>query len=361
MNGYSADMSQQVPVASEDSARSVPGNTAPATQQPEIGGGLPGTVLVSNCRYDSSLGLLTRKFVDLVSTAPSGILDLNKAAESLSVQKRRIYDITNVLEGIGLIEKKSKNNIQWRGGATADDNEVELQAELAVLRAEEADLLSHIIQVQAAMGAMSEDSWNRSRLYLTDRELAALPCMAHDTVFAVHAPHGTSMEIPDPSSETTSDLHYRILLTSSKDPIDLWLVTTNHSDCAPDALGSCHRPCHSSADEVPSGHFGGGSDGRATSASVATLPPQLTVSSYPSGQTPVGHRPLQNSNPPVYGTPASRLCSPGAIVLNGLSPFLQSGLHLGSFPDSMWEDTPAGTSLLDLAHIFNGGHEGLSP
>jgi len=30
------------------------------------------------------------------------------------VQKRRIYDITNVLEGIGIIEKRSKNNIQWK-------------------------------------------------------------------------------------------------------------------------------------------------------------------------------------------------------------------------------------------------------
>jgi hypothetical protein len=35
-------------------------------------------------------------------------------------QKRRIYDITNVLEGIGLIEKKSKNNIQWKGCGDAD-------------------------------------------------------------------------------------------------------------------------------------------------------------------------------------------------------------------------------------------------
>jgi hypothetical protein len=33
----------------------------------------------------------------------------------MHTQKRRIYDITNVLEGIGLIEKKSKNNIQWKG------------------------------------------------------------------------------------------------------------------------------------------------------------------------------------------------------------------------------------------------------
>jgi len=29
-------------------------------------------------------------------------------------QKRRIYDITNVLEGIGLIEKRSKNVIYWK-------------------------------------------------------------------------------------------------------------------------------------------------------------------------------------------------------------------------------------------------------
>lgn len=66
------------------------------------------------CRYDSSLGLLTKKFVQLIQSAPEGVLDLNAAANSLNVQKRRIYDITNVLEGIGLIEKRSKNNIQAR-------------------------------------------------------------------------------------------------------------------------------------------------------------------------------------------------------------------------------------------------------
>ena len=42
------------------------------------------------------------------------VIDLNKASELLDVQKRRIYDITNVLEGIDLIVKKSKNNIKWK-------------------------------------------------------------------------------------------------------------------------------------------------------------------------------------------------------------------------------------------------------
>lgn len=41
-------------------------------------------------------------------------------AAMTQVQKRRIYDITNVLEGIGLIEKKLKNNIQWKGSTSAD-------------------------------------------------------------------------------------------------------------------------------------------------------------------------------------------------------------------------------------------------
>jgi transcription factor E2F3 len=88
-------------------------------------------------------GLLTKKFINLLKQAPDGILDLNNAAETLEVidcfhfqlsslfvhlvvgthsqtfptiqvQKRRIYDITNVLEGIGLIEKTLKNRIRWK-------------------------------------------------------------------------------------------------------------------------------------------------------------------------------------------------------------------------------------------------------
>ena len=32
------------------------------------------------------------------------------------MKKRRIYDITNVLEGVGLLVKKTKNVVQWLGG-----------------------------------------------------------------------------------------------------------------------------------------------------------------------------------------------------------------------------------------------------
>lgn len=64
-------------------------------------------------RYDTSLNLTTKRFLNLLSQSADGVVDLNWASQVLDVQKRRIYDITNVLEGIQLISKKSKNNIQW--------------------------------------------------------------------------------------------------------------------------------------------------------------------------------------------------------------------------------------------------------
>ncbi|KAI7986383.1 Transcription factor E2FB, partial [Camellia lanceoleosa] len=76
--------------------------------------------------------IILEQFINLIKHAEDSILDLNKAADTLQVQKRHKYDITNVLEGIGLIEKKLKNRIQWKGvdvsrqGET-DENAVTIQ------------------------------------------------------------------------------------------------------------------------------------------------------------------------------------------------------------------------------------------
>lgn len=58
---------------------------------------------------------MTLRFISLLKRAPNQTLDLNEAVEKLAVQKRRIYDITNVLEGINLIKKGGKNHIRWNG------------------------------------------------------------------------------------------------------------------------------------------------------------------------------------------------------------------------------------------------------
>jgi hypothetical protein len=67
---------------------------------PTSAGGRVGTPssLSHPSRYDSSLGLLTKKFVQILRASPDNSLDLNRAASELGVQKRRIYDITVSLD-----------------------------------------------------------------------------------------------------------------------------------------------------------------------------------------------------------------------------------------------------------------------
>jgi transcription factor E2F3 len=86
-------------------------------------------------RQDNSLGVLTRKFLELIRDDPALEADLNDSARVLRVQKRRIYDITNVLEGIGYIEKISKNRVRL---TTAGE---ELQQETRLLQRESEELL----------------------------------------------------------------------------------------------------------------------------------------------------------------------------------------------------------------------------
>ena len=89
------------------------------------------------------MGLLTKRFLGLLQSAENGILDLNLASVTLAVQKRRIYDITNVLEGIGLLKKISKNNIQWKGSdspADAAESQRGLSQDLTDMEAKENQL-----------------------------------------------------------------------------------------------------------------------------------------------------------------------------------------------------------------------------
>ena len=66
----------------------------------------------SGARTESSLSVLTTKFLQLLKVSGDGSVDLNEAVRILNVQKWRIYDITNVLEGIGYIKKFQKNKIK---------------------------------------------------------------------------------------------------------------------------------------------------------------------------------------------------------------------------------------------------------
>ncbi|KAL3787529.1 hypothetical protein HJC23_013738 [Cyclotella cryptica] len=242
-------------------------------------------------KFDSSLGVLTKKFVYLLQRAATvgtledgtvlgkgpeqchgdakqrvGSLDLNAAVKELGVQKRRIYDITNVLEGVGLIEKRTRNHIAWVGNLEdlreasplgrrtkkteeeEEENRGEVEAigsppkiirlpsvageeeeeergsvlgDIEELKREEAELDRYIAYMSSVVKSYS--ATNRC-LYIDKRELTSLSSLRDDTVIAIRAPAGTTLDVPDPEDQRGSTRKYQMSLRSPGEKVDVFLI-----------------------------------------------------------------------------------------------------------------------------------------
>ncbi|XP_032103617.1 transcription factor E2F3 isoform X2 [Sapajus apella] len=210
-------------------------------------------------RYDTSLGLLTKKFIQLLSQSPDGVLDLNKAAEVLKVQKRRIYDITNVLEGIHLIKKKSKNNVQWMGCSLSEDGGMLAQCqglskEVTELSQEEKKLDELIQSCTLDLKLLTEDSENQRLAYVTYQDIRKISGLKDQTVIVVKAPPETRLEVPD--SIESLQIH----LASTQGPIEVYLCpeeTETHSPMKTsnqDHNGNIPKPTSKDLASTNSGH-----------------------------------------------------------------------------------------------------------
>nr|QFZ93598.1 transcription factor E2F6 [Larimichthys crocea] len=156
-------------------------------------------------RQDLSLGMLTQRFLELLLTAPDGSVDLRQVAASLEIRRRRVYDITNVLDGINLIQKESCNRIKWIGKCPVSSflwkNQQKFQRELENLKLVEDTLDGLIKSCAQQLFDMTDDMENAAMAYVTHEDVSRLQAFQEQTVIVVKAPEETKLEIPAPRED----------------------------------------------------------------------------------------------------------------------------------------------------------------
>lgn len=179
-------------------------------------------------RYDTSLVLLTRRFAELMSQSVNGEIDLNLVAHELNAPKRRVYDVTNVLEGVQLIRKTSKSHIQWLGDRENQEDHMELKA----LKEEEQELDQLVQSCTWQVHQMCMNLQCQRFAYLTLEDLRRIPSLEEQTVIVIKAPAETKLEVPHP------DQSHQVHLSSTQGPIEVFLCSDDAQPLeAPDGCG----------------------------------------------------------------------------------------------------------------------------
>jgi len=196
-------------------------------------------ILLGKGRQEKSLGNLATKFADLLRNSPDGVMHLNKATAMLAVkQKRRIYDITNVLEGIGLIEKKTKNQVRWRGVETSEDDKnagfrSKLQEEIQTLKWQE-DILDKQLEILTRdFKVLKEEKSFARYMYLLSSEISDQhKKRSVFTVQPIEALRGASISIPRTKYNRNysiksydNNMPFRIHFNSKTTPIHMNLIS----------------------------------------------------------------------------------------------------------------------------------------
>ncbi|XP_073708797.1 uncharacterized protein e2f6 isoform X2 [Garra rufa] len=156
-------------------------------------------------RSEVALGRLTKRFMQLLHTAPNGVLDLNEVTRKLGTRKRRVYDITNVLTGIQLIKKTSKNKIQWMNpssGSFGNQWSAKTKADLLHLKSTEEALDWLIKDCAQQLFALTDLKDNADSAYVTYEDICQIGVFKDQTIIAIRAPEETKLEVPTPTEES---------------------------------------------------------------------------------------------------------------------------------------------------------------
>ena len=158
---------------------------------------------------ENSLGQLTKNFLNYIKTTGRKSININDLVNELSVKKRRIYDITNVLQGIDYLQKSGKNEIVWtktisikakskkKVNAPKKNNINKQKINIEELEKEKNELDNDIDKFKAEFNSIAKKNDFAKYGYITLEDIRRLSINAKVDLIVIKAAKGTVMNVID--------------------------------------------------------------------------------------------------------------------------------------------------------------------
>ena len=148
-------------------------------------------------RQENSLCQLTKKVIQYIKNKQKLNININELVKDLSVKKRRIYDITNVLQGMGYIEKKGKNEIIWIKNQILNKKDIKIKNNSIKLYKQINELNDCINKTKEELISISKKKDFNKYGYITFTDLKNLSLNEKLDFIILKGNKGTKVEIMD--------------------------------------------------------------------------------------------------------------------------------------------------------------------
>ena len=163
-----------------------------------------------------SLSNLTESFIQLLKSYNGAEVELSVAESILGANKRRLYDVTNVLSGIGMIERCGKSKIKWVEQKSTINNE-NIHSYLFDKEKELEDIISN---VDNSINELSKSEIFNDYGWITPEDILKVVEGTDLKIFALKGPPSMTIQI----SETDDNVNHQMICESEDDPITLTRV-----------------------------------------------------------------------------------------------------------------------------------------
>ena len=154
----------------------------------------------TNEHQKTTLSTLTQNLIIQLKKRGDKGIELSQACKLIDAQKRRLYDVVNVLQGVGLVEKYGKSRIKWcEKNTQAEEIEKSLEAEENELQ-RISDMLDQQLEDMFHSDAFKNHAW------VTGSDVESLKSNPEAKLYALKGSNSLSISL-DTLEDGTNQLH----------------------------------------------------------------------------------------------------------------------------------------------------------